>query len=495
MKCWRQVFLSFCFLSAIAMPAYGIQTLPAYTIFYLPAADGNTGYRPYIELYWQTDPNSVHFTRDDEKEIWLGKIRTEIEIFCDTGVIATDKYYLQTTPAASLKAAQLQNIMDLHRYVVPEGKIYIRLKLSEDGYEQETYSYYDSVEIEPKEGRFYSGLQLLDTFYTNAGKENMFFKNGRLQIPLSFDFLGDNRKLLHYYAELYYPGKAGDSVIQEVSVSKKEYSYPVLGLKNTDTLTALPVMPATGNFNLESLPSGNYYLNIAARTLKGEKLAQQSLFFQRSNINPVVIEDTIAADSTKPLFEEVELFDLSETFVGEYTAPQLLAILKMLRPIANETELLNIESFRERPDFTYIRYFIYNFWKSHSQLNAAQGWEDYTKKVRTVNKMFGTRGTPGYETERGFYYLKYGEPNIRYTVSSEEGAWPYEVWQYNAPGNQSSSGALLFYSPGFMVNDYMLLHSTIMGESRNTAWRAQLYKSGYSTGNLNSRAEQVFQNR
>lgn len=476
--------------------AYSIHALPAYTIFYMPAENNTDTYRPYIELYWQADPKSIHYKKN-EKEIWLGKFRTEIEISCDTGVIATDRYYLQTTPAASRAAAQIQNITDLHRYVVPEQKIYIKLTLQEDGFEDEAFSYFDSVTIEKKENRFYSGIQLLDTSYKYSDEQNMFMKNGRLQVPLCFHFLNDNRRLLHYYVELYgdNANKELDSVVHEAFISKTEFGHAVLGLKQPDTLKTSHVLPISGSIKIDVLPSGNYYLNVIARTTDGTKLTQQALFFQRSNVNPVKREDTTSADSTRPLFEHVELFDLSTTFVGEYTEPQLMAILKMLKPIANETELLNIESFRERPDFTYIRYFIYNFWKSHSPMDPERGWQAYTDRVRAVNKLFGSSRKPGYETERGFYYLKYGKPEIRYTVSSEEGAWPYEVWQYNAPGNQSSGGAMLFYSPGFMVNDYMLLHSTIIGERRNTAWRSQLYKSGMSSGNLNSRAEQVFLNR
>src|SRR5690606_2009249 len=105
------------------------------------------------------------------------------------------------------------------------------------------------------------------------------------------------------------------------------------------------------------------------------------------------------------------------------------------------------------------------------------------------NKLFGASSRPGYETERGFFYLKYGPPDQRYSVNSEEGTLPYEIWVYNAPGKQSSQGAFLFYSPGFLVADYMLLHSTVIGKKRNNTWRAELYKNGASANKNTTRAE------
>lgn len=469
--------------------SYGIKALPQYNVFYLPA-NGEIAPRPYIELYWQVDPNSVHF-RVDTNDIWLGKVKTEVKVYTDTGIIANEQYYLQTTKAASLRAAQLQNIMDLHRYVVPEGKVFFELKLYEDKYEDETFTYIDSVTIEQEDAPFYSQLQLIDTSYKTDAEDNLFYKNGNLQIPLSFDFLDDPRKFLHYYFELYSTHLVEDTpLVQTIFISKKELDYTILKLSHTDTIQPATVLPVRGRFRIDVLPSGNYYLNVILKNAIGQKLTQRSLFFQRSNQDPVVLEDTTGSDSS--LFEKVELFDLGETFVGEYTGPQLMAILKMIKPIATEIELPNIDAFSQKPNFTYMRYFIYNFWKAHTPSDPEQGWKDYTKRVKEVNKLFGTGAKPGYETERGYYYLKYGEPDLRWVVTAEEGAWPYEVWQYNAPGKQSSGGAFLFYSPGFMVNDYRLLHSTVQGEIFNTAWRAQLYKSGASSGNTNSRAEQVF---
>ncbi len=469
-----------------------IEVLPAYNIFYTTK---DKALQPYLELYWQVDANTLNFHKDSTG-IWLDKIKTELTIGCDTGIITTQKYYLKTTPANSLRAAQLQNIVDLHRISLPEGKVYYNLILTDANNEVSIYEHSDTINVpEAYEKTHYSRIQLLDTAYESDQKNNIFYRAGQLQIPLCLNFLDDNRKHIHAYTELYNAHKINDSLLpltEDIYISKKEYGSVEHELHNTDTLNTIQeIIPIQHSMKIDMLPSGNYYLNYVLKDKKGKDVTKQSLFFQLINMNPVVKKDT----STQPAWEKVNVLELSETFVHKYTTAQLKAILKMLLPISSKSEHANIEIFLSEPDDTYMRYFIYNFWKARSTGDAEKGWEKYTKKVKEVNRLFGSSITAGYETDRGFYQLKYGEPDQRVIVTNEQGAFPYEIWVYNAPGTQSTQGVFLFYSPEFMINDYKLLHSTVIGETRNTAWRSLLYKTGQASDNLNSRAEQIIRNK
>lgn len=488
-------WMGLCLLILLPCVGMAITAIPSYRIFYLPAENGKP-LQPYIEFYWQVDPNTVSFNKNENGH-FVGRVKTWIEIMQDTSVAGSTKYVLQTPPAASLEAAHHQNIMDMQRYVLPYGKINIRLRLEDENNSAGAFVFADSLTIAQPALPAYTIPQLLDTFYETDLKDNVFVKNGSMQIPLCLDFLDEYRRYIHYYTELHGANQIPEAelpMIQLAYMSKKPYDLPVNNLTSVDTLQLAAVIPMTGSFKIAGLASGNYYLNIVLKNARGAELAKTSTFFQRSNPHPVVVVDTTKRPDSL-LFEKVQVFDLSKTFVGKYTAPQLKAILKMLAPIASESEKLNINAFTKKPDETHMRYFVYNFWKEHSPADPEGGWERYTKTVRDVNKMFTAGNKPGYETDRGFYYLKYGPPDQRYAVPNEEGALPYEVWHYNAPGKQGSPGAFLFYNPGFMGNDFQLLHTTVIGEMRNTNWRASLYKLGASTNNLNSRAEQIFQNK
>ncbi len=112
----------------------------------------------------------------------------------------------------------------------------------------------------------------------------------------------------------------------------------------------------------------------------------------------------------------------------------------------------------------------------------------FKEKVKVVNKSFGSSSKPGYETDRGIIQLKYGAPTERIIVNNEDGAYPYEIWQYNnLPKNPNA--LFLFYKPGIAVTQYDLLHTTVLGEVRNKQWRNNLYLNGTNADPLNSKAE------
>lgn len=476
--------------------AKAINAVPYYSIFYLPASNSSQSPEPYIEIYWQIDAKTLNFqkTRDS---IFLDKVATYITLEYNGKTISQDKYLLETTPAADIRAAKLQNILDLHRYKVPVGTSKFTLHLIDLNDTTNKYTYTKKIKVDnPTTPTYYSDLQLLDTSFVSTATDNIFFKNNRIQFPLSSNFLDDYRRSLHYYAELYESQLVPEEnlpLVQYVYVSKKNNDAAIYKLKRTDTIAPNKVTPIIGKFDIAMLPSGNYNLNIILTDRHSKRVATKKLFFQLLNTDPIKIASTSSDTSANNIFEEVEMLDLAGTFVSKYTYPQLKAILKMCLPISNTTERDNINSFLKNPDETYIRYFIYNFWKNRDPSDPKKAWEEHADKVRYVNKNFGSRIKPGYETDRGRIYLTYGEPTERIVVTNESSAYPYEVWQYNTPGQRGRAGAFLFYQPPFMVGSYMLLHSTIRGETRNTAWRQMLYSNGNSTKNLNSRAEQYFQ--
>jgi hypothetical protein len=131
---------------------------------------------------------------------------------------------------------------------------------------------------------------------------------------------------------------------------------------------------------------------------------------------------------------------------------------------------------------------------TRNKLKPEEAWSEYAEKVKQANKLFGSSMLNGYENDRGMIYLKYGEPTERIRVENESGALPYEVWQYNSLDN-ATNAVFLFYRPGFVANDYRLLHSTVTGETKNMRWRETLYQGGVSGDANNSKAEQFLGNR
>lgn len=465
----------------IAVNAGAIEAVVTYTHFYLPG-----GGKPYIEVNWQANPASLRFLKDENNR-FISKIKTDIILKAGNKVLGEDHYLLQTIPAASLEVAKLQNVSDLHRYMADFGKLTLEVTLTDM---TDTTNIFSTIKEIETDGPFnakphYSGIQLLDTFY-NSAEKSIYLKNDKYQLPLGTNFIDDYRSSLKYYVELYQSdliSKNDYPLVQRAYISKKPLEFAVYKLQKTDTIQPGPVLPFIGSFDIKVLPSGNYYMNMSLINNRNETIASQSLFFQRSNKNPVAFAtDSSAANDS---IEKVNILDLNNTFVGKFTLPQLKAILKMLQPISQPVENDNIKAFLKRPDLLYMQYFVYNFWSSRDKKDPKKAWERYADKVREINKLFG-RG--GYETDRGHVYLKYGKPTERIIVENEPGSLPYEVWQYNDI-DKMSNAIFLFYRPTNSVVDMLLLHSNVPGELRNMNWRLQLYIPGQSD-HSNARVEQ-----
>jgi GWxTD domain-containing protein len=404
---------------------------------------------------------------------------------------------LQTRPLPPGEAA-IQRILELQRFSVPPGTYQLELQLSETGFPAADFRFRDSVRAQPAAAPYYSTLQLLDTFFAGS-QPGPFLKNGRQQLPRSLNFLDEGQDRLHYYTELYHTDSVPDALyplVQRVYVSKRKGDLPYARLQQYDTLRkGAAFTPWLNTFSTAALPGGNYHLQAELRDRNGRLLTSQSVFFQTINADPEDLKPLTADTGAKPAMESYTVFDLSKTFVAKYDPAQLRAILKMISPIADPNESDAINGFLKKPDEIYSRYFIYNFFSRRNAKSPEQAWKEFSDIVREVNKQFKRGSTMGYETDRGFVYLKYGKPDERIPVPNEAGALPYEIWRYNIIGNTGQNGTFLFYQPGYIGGDLKLLHSTVVGEMRNGAWRSMLYSTGHSSGNSNSRAEQYIGNK
>ncbi len=473
------------------------------------SADNGVNYRPYLEVSWQVNPSSVHFTKMSDGRI-SGRIRTDILVKDDKGIINEEHFISQTSPRSTPEELETLTIIDTRRLRIAEGKLFLLFRLSDVNDSTSRFEFVDSVEVViPKGAPYYSDIQLLDTFFTLSSK-TPFERYGRQHIPMCADFLGDNKRNLHYYAELnnlrsvpaeLYP------LVHRVRLAKKKNEAFLADPAVSDTLLNERVPLVLGTFPVGKLTSGNYYIVVSLEDRTGRILCSQSHFFQRMNLHPEVSETPkkaikeMLADSA---MEKITVLDLDKTFLTKYNLAQIKAMLKMLLPLSDPMQTSTINNFLKNPDEMYMRYYLHNYFQSLNSKDPGKAWKEYSEKVMAVNKKFSAQGTAGYETERGFIYLRYGPPTDIVTVTNETGALPYEIWQYNTLTQFSNKKELanalfLFYKPGQMIGDYRLLHSTVPGEMMNSAWRLYLFatnSASTSAGvNMNSRAEQYFSNR
>jgi GWxTD domain-containing protein len=500
---WRPVtsFLTLFILLSVSARLLAIDALVSHSVFYLPDNAQPGKLSPSVEVYWQINPHSVHYTTTPEKTI-IARIKTDITFSNETGTIKEDQFILKTVPRANINELMMHSIIDLRRYPLMAGEFKMKLVLTDLADSLHPFTFTDNITIQPVlAGKaFYSDPQLLDTILESPA-QTIYKKNGHQQVPECTNFLDESKTILHYYAELYQGDKISKleyPLIQKVSISKKENEQAIGRLIRRDTVSPGELMTVSGDFSITTLPSGNYYLNITLENNARLIVATQSLFFQRLNTHPAS-EDTSHAGK-QPVndtgIENIKVLNLGKTFLARYTTPEISKILKMMLPISDPLATQTIHGFLKKPDDLYMRYFIYNYFVAINSKNPSVPWKEYADKVKECNKLFNDRGKQGYETERGFIYLRYGPPTETVTVENETGALPYEIWQYNVLTQTNhkdiANAVFLFYKPNQELGDYQLLHCTVEGEAQNTAWRSYLYTGGMSN---NSRADQYMGNR
>lgn len=478
----------FIILNLWSFNCFGLQAVVKHNLFYL-FNESEKVFQPQLEIQFEVDPQTILFEK--KETTWNAKIKVDINIFIDGKSFKEDHYILTTPPVNEGIKTLTQKIMDLRKFNLKQGKINYIITISDQIKSDNSLSYNYNVEpSELKSGLFFSSVQLIDTLFPLQSKDSLFLKSGVNQIPFVVDFL-ENRKTLHYYAACYQNQdalKENQNYFIKTFISKKQLESTIYNLSSTTPLLQQPINNIQGSFPIGMLKSGNYYLNVVVEDSFKQSILSQSLFFQVLNKKPETISKPIEEKVVDKKTDSISYVNLSKTFIAKYTPAQIRAILKMLLPISEPTERNRITEFLRASDEMYSRYFIYNFWASRDPNNPEQAWNLYAEKVKVVNKSFGSSSKPGYETDRGIIQLKYGAPTERIIVNNEDGAYPYEIWQYNnLPKNPNA--LFLFYKPGIAVTQYDLLHTTVLGELRNKQWRNNLYLNGSSADPLSSKAE------
>ncbi len=455
-----------------------------------------------IETYWEINTHTIHFTTNEDKSI-QARIKTDIVFFNKTGIVKEDHYILKTPPKFNIDELIALNVIDLRRYYLGQGAYKIKFMLTDMGDTTQHFTYTDTFSIAaPLDTCFYSELQFLDTTVDDVSN-SVFQKNGKQQIPICANFLDEPRRTLKYYGELYglnHIDKSNFPLHQIISVIKGENAVQSR-IEKTDTITnQQSIYPISGEFDIRRLPSGNYSLKVTLENWRHQQLASQELFFQRLNKHPMADEIKIAANAYQDTgMESVNVLVLNKTFVAKYTLDEVKAILRMLMPFVDNSNRQTIMGFLKTPDDLYMRYYIYNYFANINKKDPAKAWKEFSEKIIDVNKKYSVSGTPGYETDRGLIYLRYGAPGDVITVENEAGSLPYEIWQYaeltQLNRKEITDAVFLFYKPNQMTSDYKLLHSSVSGEAQNISWRSYIYLTNDVAAGSNSRAEQYIGNR
>jgi len=427
---------------------------------------------PYIETYLSVNSGSIKYVDVGDGK-YQGVIDVQILFKIGDSIVNFAKYDL-SSPIIKDTLKTNVNMLDVQRYALPFGDYNIEISLKDKNGTGKKLTSYDKFSIDyNSDSLVFSGIELLSSFKKAEG-ESILEKNGYELTPNIINYYPQSINILSFYAELYNSIEVlGDtpfllsSYIRPFETNKKLDQYYSRSRVNPEN-----VLVMLKSFDIIDLPSGNYLLVLEARSKTNELIASKEIFFQRYN------------PSAEFSLTNLLTLNTDNTFAGKITNRDTLAMyIDYLAPISTNFERLFIEDQLKTADADYLRKYFLNFWIERNQLDPEAAWNEYLLLVKQVNNSFKSVGNKGYKTDRGRVYLRYGKPNVISEQYFEPAAYPYEIWHYYKL-NEQSNKKFVFYTHDLVTNDFLLIHSDVVGELSNYRWQTVIYRRTWDPNSL-----------
>jgi len=408
---------------------------------------------PYIDVYTFIVRNALDTSAIKDKSV-----EALLVISDETEIIVAEKFLY------TIAAQDTSDIIDLKQFKLPNGNYTLRVELLDVEASKILYDHTQSFTLNYKEEKFQQSDLYLSLFAPSGN--DVFKKHGICLEPVPFDYCREQTKL-SAYSELY----------NLPSLSKEDVSVGMLLYEAGDGLekklikkiykrfSPEPYLPLLLNMDISDVPTGSY--QVVLETATKDKTAISLKEGSLNIYNPT--GDLKRIDSYNKEFEN--------SFVQALTKDELDYNLRALYPRVSykRTDILN--SVIHGTDLKVKRYFLYRYWTELSAEKSEALFNQYRTIADAVDKTYYSSVGRGFETDRGYIFLRYGRPDDILAVEDEPSAPPYEIWRYNRmPETGQNNVKFLFYNPSLSTNDFSLLHSTCRGERQNPRWELELYK-------------------
>jgi GWxTD domain-containing protein len=370
--------------------------------------------------------------------------------------VTTFEKYVLTSSLSSQKI----DFSDIKRFKIKPGKYKLEIEIKDLNNEQDVFYYEENLTVSAITQNLYlSNIKLIKNIDASTGAIDV----------LPYHLYGETCAQLIAYNEIdnanfeinepYFiklsimTGYAGEIDAKEV-VKKHKRLEP----KDKEKIYT--------DFDISNLKSGNYHFNVSLYTKEKQLIKEKSVNFIR--YNPKMDAEGY----------QLKASDLKYTFVNDLPVDSLNYILKAHVPIVNNTLLSALNYITKDSTEGPKRAFIFQYWNEVYKDRAELNFNKYMQVVRSVDKEYYNTVGAGYETDRGYVFLKYGRPNDIISVEDDPAAPPYEIWYYDYIDITNQSNVkFIFYCPTLVNNHYDILHSTCRNEVNNPQWEIVLYRN------------------
>jgi GWxTD domain-containing protein len=426
---------------------------------------------PYLETYLTIAGNSVKYL--PKKTGLQASVTLTWEIFKENDIIKKLSYNLWSP--LTKDSINFPSFIDNQRFSLPNGQYTLKFSIVDNALPNSVTTHTENITVLFHRDKKIetSDIQILESFSKSNGFST-FSKNGYDLIPYTVNYFPASQNLFKFYFESY----NADTLFGKNS--KFIYTYY---LEDNETLKKVNhiagfrkqkanwVNPLLAQFDITSLPSGNYNLVIELRDSVNIMHAQKKYFFQRQSDFKSVANEQLENTTIDLFFHSIQSTDTLKEFI------------ECLWPISKTTDRTWQQTQLENKNNTNMQNYLIEYWKSYASdsLDPLTVCVTYLKDVKETNAMFKCGMQKGYYTDRGRVYLQYGKPNQRNQVNSSPNTYPYEVWQYYRIFDKTTKHFFTnkkFVFVNFAIADdcYELLYSDVRGEKIDPNWKFRLVK-------------------
>jgi GWxTD domain-containing protein len=421
--------------------------------------------KTYAEIHLRVNAKSVEYYLEEGKE----KASVECILLVTDGnknSVYADKFVLN-----ALGSPEKKDFITQKRFYIQPGNYRVYLlaadvKIPENKIELERQF---SV-MQDFDGKFGLSDPILmanktripDNADNNTGRHGLFIE------PLPYGYADTSNNVLYFLQEIYMPAiDSNETYFLNYTISEKykENVHSKVLLSQYKKLENIQSQYVILPISLKELISGEYHLSTHLQTKDKTRLVTRKANFYKSN---PYADITMLEQENK----------IENSFAHTIPSSDLDYVLKALVPIIANIQLPTLQTVIKSSSEERKRKFIHRFWVTRNAEKAEEAFMKYMEVARAVDKEFYSSVGYGFETHRGYMFLKHGKPSSVLSIDNEPDAPPYEIWYYNKILTTNQTNVrFIFYNQSLAHNDFWLLHSTCYGERNNPAWESQLYSS------------------
>lgn len=418
----------------------------------------------YVEIYIRVSANSVE-CQMMEDSLLQSSVLGLVLLKKDDKIINADKFTI-----SSPLSKEQNDFWSSRRYKIEPGEYKLEYTFSDELNETNTINEQRLIKMDAKlpNGLSSSGILLMASVSQDATLP--FGKYGYNYEPLAYELVTPSTDKLIFSWEVYGLNKFEEELYLSYTIyDGYSGSFGKKLLQKHSKLKKDPIEIVLKDIPIIDLNSGKYHL-----TLEVYNKELRQLHYKQKNFAMVQPVSDIRNLAT---YDK----EFENSFVGEMTEKEVEYSLRALNTQLPGDMIETLNNILATGELETKKYFLYSYWQGLSPDQPGKAYSAFMKVIDAVNEQFGSHLGYGFETDRGYIFMKYGRPNDIVDVIDEVNAPPYSIWVYlDFPATQQSNVKFLFYNPSLSGDDFILLHSNCTSEIQNKQWQQVLYSAAYS---------------